>query len=127
MDKAIKEMIDKGVMTEEEAPFDDEENEFEEEEIEKIELPHTIKLEVPFEFADKKIEEITFKNRITAEMIMHLSIQGNHKHGHYIPIISQMTGEQSALIKKLSPIDLINCEYVVTYFFHGLDSTLEQH
>ena len=117
MDKVIKEMVEKGVIDPSEVPFDESENEFKEETENKFELPHTIKLKHPIEFDNRKIEEITFKNMCTVEMILHLHMNLGHQYGHYVKPVSQMTGEAEAVIKKLAPTDFVDCVEVVTNFF----------
>ena len=119
MDPNIKEMIEAGAMHESEAPFDDNENKFDEpDEKEKIKLPYTLELMSPFDYSsNRKVTELVFVNRLTTGMTMHLPMSGDHQRGHYVPIIAGMTGESVSLIKKLGPQDFISCVSVLMDFF----------
>lgn len=118
-DPVIEEMIAAGAMNASEKPFDESANEFVDNKEEGFTIPHTLKLKNPFSFGEREIKEIVFKNRLTVDMIMHLQMGISHQYGHYVPVVSQMTGESSELIKKLSPIDFVDCIMIVTFFFVG--------
>lgn len=120
IDPAIKEMIDAGVMHDTQAPFDHNENEFDEKENkdDEIKLPYTLKLKDPFDFMQEgRIIEITFVNRLTTAMTMHLPMGVEHKRGHYVPVIAGMLGKPEAFVKLISPADFMECVNVALDFF----------
>lgn len=103
-------------MIDEENIFDKSENEFSTRK--RIEIPHAIKLKEKITYGDLEREEIVFKNRFKASMMYHLRvINDDHQYGHYMPIISQMTGEPESLIGELGSEDFIECVSVMTRFF----------
>ena len=118
-DPVIKKMIESGVMDESEAPFENDDNAFDESENESdgIELPYTLELSDPFDFGKEKIKELIFCNRATTAMTSHLPIHGTPKRGHFIPIISGMTGLDDAYIRLVSPRDFMRCIEIAFTFF----------
>lgn len=120
IDPVIKEMIESGAMHETQAPFDRQENKFDEGENkeDKIKLPYTLKLQDPFDFMQEgKITELKFINRLTTEHTMHLPIGVQHKRGHYVPVIAGMLGKPEAFVKLISPGDFMECVNVALDFF----------
>ncbi len=107
--------------------FDGDENNFDEEEStvpddgdkEVITLPHVVTLKDPFTLGTKKYDELTFNNRLEISMLQHFALgeKGAQKIGHFLVPISKMTGEPTAVIKKLSWQDFDACMGVVLNFF----------
>jgi hypothetical protein len=108
-----QEAIKSGAMDSSEALFDEQDNEFQEE-IEKIELPYTLVLKYPIKLKKSEINEIVFKNILKAAL--HIPINAELKMGHFLPMISQMTGEPQPIIKQMAHVDFAAAVNVVSTF-----------
>lgn len=106
--------------------FGDEDNNFsenenklqDESEDEKQKLPHTVKLKRPIEIGGKKYTELVFKYPVTIAMMKALPVSEEHqKLGHFLPMISGMTGEPSSVVEMLSVDDFNVCVELARSFF----------
>lgn len=86
----------------------------------KYTIPCKVQLEKPIKVGDKTLTELEFRNEMQVGFVEHLPVSGGkygvQKVGHIIPIISKMTGETMATIKKITFKDFTACADIVSYF-----------
>lgn len=84
-------------------------------------LPHEIELIKPVQMGSKDehiVRKVTFRNEMTGAMVEELPTGGKefYKMKHFYPIISQMTGETTVLVRKMAYKDVEACMEVVVSF-----------
>lgn len=90
------------------------------------ELGHVMPLSEPFSFGDRRVESIQFKNRFTVGMIKHFPMDQDKsplKVGHFLPVISKMTGEVPQLIDMLGMADMNKAAEITASFFGSGQTT----
>ena len=119
--KEVKEDFEDEIFDEEENDFSETENETDDDDNgePKYKIGHVVELEYTVQLGkEEPTDKIVFQNPLTFEMVDHLPV-GNMKNlklGNLRPIICKMTGELTAIVKKLHWEDAQTCVEVVSFF-----------